>query len=228
MKRLTLLFALLAFSATAMAQDVDFITELPDNFSELDTLPRPRQYKSIHMVGVQYSYNISGVRTNPEFETGYLFTAKNVAVLYTYYHALWDEMFNFGIQAGAKLGEEGYTASKPGYGERCRIVEVPLISQFKIDFSSFRILANLGPYAGYRLSTDKQGGFDRFDQRFDYGAIGGVGLGIVFKPFELHIEGNYKFSLSSMYHTYKNSDLYWQFVYPSNIMISAGLFVHLW
>lgn len=228
MRRIAIIVSALLLSVLAGAQDIEFITELPDEFAGIDTVPRPQQYKSIHMVGVQYTFNISGLRSTPSVSQEYIYTAKNFSLLYTYYHALWDEMFNFGLEVGAKFGEEGYKSPLDGYGEKCKIVELPVISQFKIDFSRFRILANIGPYAGYRLTTDKTGGFDRFDQRFDYGLIGGVGFGIVFKPFEFHIEGNYKWALSSMYHTYKYSDQYWLFAYPSNIMISAGIFIHLW
>ena len=60
------------------------------------------------------------------------------------------------------------------------------------------------------------------------GVIGGLGLAVVFKPFELHIEGNYKHAFASMYHTNIYSDIYWMFTYPQNIMMSASLHFHLW
>ena len=108
------------------------------------------------------------------------------------------------------------------------MVEVPLISQFKIDFLPFRLLINLGTYGGYRLSTDKAGGFDKFDQRVDYGVIGGGGLGVVVHRFELHLEANYKYAFASMYHTNKISDIYWIYTYPQNVIFSASLHFHLW
>lgn len=228
MKKIIILILSVLASVPAFAQDHNFIAELPNEFADIDTVPRPQQYKSIHMLGVQYAVNVSGLRSTPSVNQENIITYKNFSILYTYYHALWDEMFNFGLQVGAKFGEEGYKSPLIGYGETCKIVELPLISQFKIDFSRFRVLANVGPYAGYRLKTDKEGGFDEYDNRFDYGIIAGAGFGIVFKPLEIHLEGNYKWSLSSMYHTYKYSDQYWLFAYPSNIMISVGLFIHLW
>ena len=110
----------------------------------------------------------------------------------------------------------------------CEVVEVPLISKFKLDFSRFRLLLNIGTYGGYRLSTDREGGFDRYDQRIDYGIIGGGGLAVVFKPVELHLEANYKYSFASMYHTNKLSDIYWIYTYPQNLVFSASLHFHLW
>ena len=141
---------------------------------------------------------------------------------------MWDHLFNFGLVAGAKHGYEGFTSPYEGYGATYEVLEFPLLSQFKLDFSHFRLLLNLGPYYGYRLSTDQEGGFNKYDQRHDYGVIAGVGLAVVIKPFELHIEGNYKYSLASIYHTYKYSDIYWMYTYPQNIVFSASLHFHLW
>ena len=92
-----------------------------------------------------------------------------------------------------------------------------------------RFLIDLGPYYGYRLDTNREGGFDQYDIRHDYGIMGGAGIGFVFlKNIELHLEGRYKYSLCSMYHTNKFSDLYWMLAYPRNIIISAGVFYNLW
>lgn len=228
MKKFAIIAALLLSLLQARAQDYSFITELPDDFASIDTVAPPKQYKSIHMVGVKYGVNISNVSTQPSVKESKVITHNNISVLYTYYHALWDKLFNFGLQTGVKHGYEGYASELASYGEICEIAEVPLISQFKIDFSRFRILVDVGAYGGYRLSTDKEGGFDKYDQRVDYGIIGGAGIAVVFKPFELQIEGGYKRSFASMYHTNKYSDIYWMFTYPTNIMVSASLFVHLW
>lgn len=230
MKRASLFLIALFFSVLSIsAQDYTFITELPDDFSSLDTIPPVKVRNSVHMLGVKYGVNLSGVKSTPPIGEYRIFTKNNISVLYTYYHTLWGYMSNFGVQFGVHYGEQGYGSEYSAiYGETCKVVEVPLISQFHIDFSRFRILANLGGYGGYRLSTDKAGGFDQFDQRYDYGIVGGAGFAVIFKPFEIQLEGNYQYSFASMYQTNKISDLYWMLTYPRNIMISASLFVHLW
>lgn len=230
MRRILILaLSLAALALPAKAQDFDLISDLPDDFASIDTLPKPEVRNSVHMLGVRYGVNLGTVNSNPPIGESYKLTLNNVSVLYTYYHTLWGYMSNFGLQTGIKMGYEGYNSEyAPQYGEVCKMVEIPLISQFHIDFSRFRLIANLGTYGGYRLSTDKEGGFTQYDQRYDYGIIGGGGLAVVFKPFELQIEGNYKYSFASMYHTNRNSDLYWILTYPRVIMISASLFVHLW
>ena len=227
MKRLILLLTLLVGAFTAAAQD-NFIFEMPNDFSGIDTIPETKKFKSIHMIGVSYGVNYSGVTSSPKIGHEKIWTYNSFGVYYTYYHALWDQLFNFGLQIGARHGYEGYASTTEGFGETCEVVEVPLLSQFKIDFSRFRLLVNLGTYGGYRLSTDKEGGFDQYDQRIDYGIIAGAGLAVVFKPFELHVEGNYKYSLASMYHTNKFSDIYWIYTYPMNVQLIASLHFHLW
>lgn len=222
MKKAAILIFLLFFSFHIFAQD---IVESPDTLIIAKKVEK--KYKSIHMLGVKYSYNISGVNFTPSLGEVDINTPINISLLYTYYHDLWDFLPNFGLQFGVKYGEEGYSSTY-SYNEKYKILEFPLISQFRIDFSRFRFLINIGTYYGYRLSTDKEGGFDQYDIRHDYGVIGGAGLGFVFNPFELHLEGNYKYSFCSVYHTNKISDEYWLFGYSHNIMISLALFIHLW
>lgn len=227
MRRVVVIISAFLISFALYAQE-DVISTLHNDFESLDTIPQTQKYKSVHMLGVKYGYNISGVSATPDIGQSRIQAPLNISLLYTYYHALWDYMPNFGIQVGVKYGEEGYASKYEGYGERYKIVEAPLLSQFRIDVSKLRFIVNLGGYYGYRLSTDKEGGFDKYDIRHDYGIIGGAGLGIIFKPFEVQFEGNYKYSFCSVYHTNKYSDVYWLFAYPRNIMLSVSLFVHLW
>lgn len=227
-RKLLLPLLLLLLPFCAMGQDDVFIFDMPNDFSDIDTLPPPTRFKSIHMIGVQYGVNYSNIIATPSLGQEAIWTFNSVGVYYTYFHALWDYLFNFGLQVGVKYGKQGYASEYSAYGETCTVAEIPILSKFKVDFSRFRLLINLGPFVGYRLQTDKEGGFDKYDQRYAYGIMGGLGFAVVFKPFELHIEGNYQYSLGSMYHTYKYSDIYWLYAYPSNIAITASLHVHLW
>lgn len=229
-RRLTLLLLLVLFPLCAAAQDDNFIFDMPDDFTDIDTLPPAARFKSVHMVGVQYGVNYSNVIATPRIGQEAIWTYNSVGVYYTYYHALWDYLNNFGLQVGLKYGKQGYASEYTQYGEVCTVAEMPILAKFKVDFARerFRLLINLGPFVGYRLSTDKEDGFDKYDQRYAYGIMGGLGLAVVFKPLEIHIEGNYQYSLASMYHTYKYSDIYWLYAYPSNIAITASIHVHLW
>lgn len=228
-KYLLILLVLLGGALNAAAQD-DSVFDLyrDDIFSTLDTTPQPRRFYGEHLIGFKYSYDLCTVQSTPSLSEGYYFSPLNFIFQYTYYHALWDKYNVFGLQAGVKYGRQGYTSELSDWGESNQMIEFPFNAQLKFDMSRFRLMFNLGTYYGYRLSTDREGGFDQYDLRHDYGVIGGGGIALVFRPVELHIEANYKYSLCSMYHTNKYSDLYWLLTYPRNIMLSAGLFFKLW
>lgn len=229
MKRLIIaaILALAGFSAAAQDNN-QFVFELGDDFADIDTIPQAKKFKSLHMVGLKYSYDLCTVQATPDIGQGYISSFKNFYLTYTYYHDLWDYINIFGLQMGVKYGEQGYSSEYPDWGERNRIIEFPFLTQMHLDAGPMRFLIDLGPYYAYKLGTDRADGFDRYDIRHDYGIEGGAGIAFVFKPFEIQVEGIYKYSLCSMYHTNKYSDLYWVLAYPRNIMISAGLYFHLW
>ena len=52
----------------------------------------------------------------------------------------------------------------------------------------------------------------------------GGGAGIMFGPFEFHLAVDYKWGLSSYFHTYYYSDEYWFFAYPRIFMFSGTLY----
>lgn len=199
-----------------------------DDFAEIDTVPQPQKYKSRHMLGFKYSYDICNVSANPTIGQTAYFSPLNFSLTYTYYHALWDYLDLFGLQMGVKYGREGYNSEISGWGESVEMLQFSFGTQVHVNFWKMRILINAGPYYGYKLSTDKPGGFDENDIRHDYGIYAGGGVAFVFGAFELQLEANYQFSLCSMYHTYKYSDLYWLSAYPRNLCISAGIFINLW
>ena len=102
-----------------------------------------------------------------------------------------------------------------------------------------KIIAQIGFYAGYRLSIHRYPGktgyvspenvrsFLPTDKRFDYGIKGGLGFGLVFDPIEIHIQAMYKHAFASLYEPDHASPYYYRFAYPSNIIISAGVHFQL-
>jgi hypothetical protein len=156
----------------------------------------------------------------------------------------------FGFQAGLFYAREGYQFEyneEKDYIYRIEgaekavidVLEAPILFQFHYDMWNFKIMANLGCYAGYRLSIQRFPGetghvseelknsFTETDRRWDYGLKGGVGFGLVFDPFEIHFQAAYKHSLSSLYTPDHYSQYYYRFAYPSNIIVSVGLHYQL-
>ncbi len=201
------------------------------------------------LIGVQYGVGLSQMVMNPRQAQTMLFTPVNVGITYTKYGQMFAMPF-FAFKAGLFYTKEGYQFE---YNEEkqwvykiegaekavMEIVEVPLLFQFHYDTWNFKILAEVGCYGGYRLGIQRFPGetgrvdpeleysFKDTDVRLDYGIKGGVGMALVFDPFELHVMASYKHSLSSIYQPDHYSQYYYRFAYPSNIVISAGIHFQL-
>ena len=230
-----------------MVLDVSSITD-----EQLDTIDVKKKLvvNDYSMIGVQYGAGLSQVMWNPTQKQDFLFSPLNVGVTFTTYQKMFGYMPFFGFQAGLFYAREGYQFE---YNEDkdyiytvegaekavIDVVEAPLLFQFHYDMWNFKIIAQLGCYAGYRLSIERFPGktgyvteelrhsFKDTDRRMDYGLKGGLGIGFVFDPIELHITATYKHSFGTLYEPDYSSPYYYRYAYPMNITIAAGLYVHL-
>lgn len=202
------------------------------------------------MIGFQYGVGLSQVMWNPSQKQDMLFVPVNVGVMFTKYGKMFGYMPFFGFQAGIFYGQEGYQFEyneeknytyKVEGAEKAvmEVIEVPVLAHMHIDFWKMKIIANIGCYAGYRLSIERFPGktgwveeeiahsFLETDNRIDFGIKGGLGLGLIFDPIEIHIQAMYKHSFSSLYQPDYYSEYYYRFAYPANIVISAGVHFQL-
>lgn len=127
-----------------------------------------------------------------------------------------------------------------------RVVEVPIFAELHYDARNFKAFADLGVYGGYRLNVRRYGpdidlkyekDFYPSDIRWDYGLEGGVGFGLIFEPFEFHISGLLRYGWSNTFRPDTNfpagsgyeemNRFYYRFATPFDIMINAGVYVHL-
>ena len=254
MRKLLIIITLLAVSVFASAQrsdmlvlDVDAITD-----AQLDTINTRKKLviNDYTMMGVQYGVGLSRVMWNPTQKQDLLFVPINVGVTVTTYAKMFGYMPFFGFQAGLFYAKEGYqfkynedkhyTYTIAGAEKAIiDVVEAPMLFQFHYDMWNFKILAQVGCYAGYRLSIERFPGktgsvsedvrtsFLDTDRRWDYGLKGGAGFALVFEPLEIHFQASYKHSLSSLYEPDHASQYYYRYAYPSNIVVSAGVHYHL-
>ncbi|MDE5731967.1 MAG: PorT family protein [Bacteroidales bacterium] len=202
------------------------------------------------MAGIQYGVGLSQVMWNPKQKQDMVFIPVNVGLTVTTYAKMFGYMPYFGFQTGVFYAREGYQFEydkdnnftyKIEGAEKAilDVIEVPALFQFHMDMWNFKIMAQLGCFAGYRLAIERFPGntgevapevrksFLPTDRRWDYGLKGGVGFGIVFDPIEIHLQAMYKHSLSSLYTPDHYSQYYYRFAYPSNIIISAGVHFHI-
>lgn len=230
--RKTVAIAILTFlSVCAFAQNGDgfnpFTEEDLSILIQDSTVKEVSKYKPVGMLGIRGSYQLNGLKATPDIGAKGISTYKNISLVYTYYNSLWNMMNNFGFQIAAKYGEYGFT-SQWLEDEYVSYAELSMLSHFHFDFSRFRFIAGIGPYAGYRLKTLKENdSWDQYDNRFDYGLMGGAGFAVIFGRFEIQLEGDYQFSLSSFYHMNKYSDEYWLIATPRNIIVNLTLSYHL-
>ena len=259
MKRLSLLILFIAASWTTLsAQNIEFADEytLADiqamSNAQLDTInvKKKLNINDYTMFGVQYGVGLSQVMWNPTQKQEMVFTPVNFGVTFTKYQKMFGYMPYFGFQAGVFYAREGYQFKynqnnnyiyKVEGAEKALIdvVEAPILFQFHYDMWNFKIMANVGCFAGYRLSIQRFPGetgyvkeelmnsFKDTDRRWDYGIKGGVGFALVFDPVEVQFQVAYKHSLSSLYEPDHYSEYYYRFAYPSNIVASVGLNFHL-
>ena len=149
---------------------------------------------------------------------------------------------------------EHYTPNTvDGWGKEIfDVIEVPVMAHCHMDFWKMKIFINLGLYGGYRMNIHRtilpeyeikdpenpkyfeylemlqwENKFKPTDNRFDYGIKGGLGIGFIFDPIEIHIQAMYKHSLSSLYEPDYASKYYYRYAYPANLIISAGIHFQL-
>ena len=230
------IFILLSLSLMMSAQE-----SLKDTAITPKKEPLGKKYR--HLVGVKAAYNISGMDFRNVADITNISTYENFSISYTYYHSFWGGE-GFGVQISLSKQKVGYNKLDKGT-VTYDLYSLPFVSQFHIDFWRMRLLVNAGGFVGYRsnkVSLDGTKGFKEDDRKLDFGFIGGGGIAFIFKPFEIHAEVNYHYSLSHLYNpagTSTDSDIYDPdsvpvnpydkrlYTYPRQLLISLGLHFHL-
>ena len=221
--------------------------EYSDEFLDTVQIKRKLVVNDYSMIGVQYGVALSQVMFNPTKKQGMLMNPMNIGIVYTRYGKMFGYMPYFGFQAGVFYGQNGYKFKidkKTGeYSEnvdgatqaRYTYLEVPLLAHLHMDVWHLKFIVNAGLFGAYRKSVERQGNvedkyltsFYDYDRRFEYGVKAGLGFGFFFDPVEIHFQATYRYSMGSLYKPDYNSEYYYRFAYPSDIIISAGLHFQL-
>lgn len=163
---------------------------------------------------------------------------------------------NMGLEFGAQMNYEGYEYStnpetgyrpvEPKSGAYKLVMQVPeafILSHFHVDMGEhFKLLAKLGIYGGYRLNisrtldpayennelyTKNQYCFMEHERRLTYGVQGGIGVGLMFSPFEVHLNAQVKWGWESFWEPDYMSQYYYRFAYPLDGAITLGVYYQL-
>lgn len=229
-----------------------FAQELPDsilfNNEYLDTVQvfDRKEINNYSMIGFSYGGVISRMIVTPYQHQQNLWNPGHYAVTFTHYEKMFDYIPYFGFQIGVAYSYEGmkfkfdensrYIPVWDDYSNYMlmRIIEVPFNAQLHLDTPPFKLMANAGIYGAYRLDMDRRGvegymdpeiahTFHDYEIRWDYGLEGGVSIGFMFDPIEIHVGALVRYSWGSMFEPDYHSDIYYRYAYPFDIMLTCGV-----
>ena len=163
---------------------------------------------------------------------------------------------NMGLEFGAQMNYEGYefryneeTGYRPwepasgAYKVLMKVPEAFALSHFHVDMGEhFKLMIKLGVYGGYRLTiareldeafagkadyTKYQYSFMDHERRLTYGVQGGLGMGLMFSPIEIHLNVQAKWGWESFWDPDYTSQYYYRFAYPLDGAVTLGVYYQL-
>lgn len=246
---LLLLFAPCTPAGAQDRRDVTVTVEEEYSDQYLDSLDigKSLPINDYFLLGVQFGGGLHWMDFNPTKRQGRLLSVGDFGATVTFHNKMFGMMPYFGIQAGLFYGHDGYVFKQNDEGEYSSHVDgavtatydlawAELLSHFHADIWRIKLLAEVGPFLGYRLAIHREGpwmdadfsdAFHDYERRWDFGLKAGVGIGVILDPFEVHIKAGYKWGWSSLYEPDYNSPYYYRFAYPSDILVSVGIHYQL-
>jgi len=199
------------------------------------------------MIGVEGGVGFNRMQFNPPYVQGWRFVPEYYEVNFTRYGKLFGYMPYFGLKVGLAYGHEGYKMEmneETGYISKISgatecvydIAEVHTLAHMHYDVNHFKLMLDIGPYAGKRLNIERIGesvqediryAFLDSDRRFDFGVKAGAGFALVFDPVEFHVNAKVRYGWSNLYAPNYRSEYYYSFAYPLDVMVSAGLYFQI-
>lgn len=220
----------------------------PDSYLDTVKVGSVFSLNDYSMIGIHGGVGFSMTRFRPKYTTEPVLYPEYYGITFSKYGKMFGSMPYFGFEIGLFYGHEGYkmkyneelgTVSTISGADQVKydVVEIPYTAMFHYDLVHFRLTANVGLYGAYRLNIQRYGGnvagkswendFLETDRQPDYGLKGGIGMGFVFDPFELHIRADARYSWQNLYEPDYLSPYVLSFAYPLDIMVSAGLYFQL-
>lgn len=254
MKRILLIFSLLLGCAAVRAQE-DSLMFTPEYLDTVN-IKTATSINDYSMIGVNYGVTFSTVYFNPtKMGAAMRFEPSYFSVMYTHYEKMFNYIPYFGVTVGFSYSHSGVrfednpdTGYPLGYVDGAtdmsiRTIEMPAMMQMHFDAAPMKILANLGGYVGYRMSVERSGEyldedytnkFRDYEYRFDYGLVGGAGLGFMFDPVEIHLNVLGRWSMQNLYAPdYYNerfhpmNTYYYRYANPIDISVTLGVYFQL-
>ena len=199
------------------------------------------------MIGFEAGAGFNRMQFNPPYTQAWRFSPEYYELTFTKYCKMFGYMPYFGFQLGLTYGHEGFKMvenEETGYISTIRgatecvydIAEIQTLAHMHYDIGVVKLMANIGPYAGWRLAIERSGGFvsDEIihtfldtDRRFEFGAKAGAGIALAFDPIEFHLNAKVRYSWSNLTDPDYLSPYYYSFAYPLDVMVTAGVHFHI-
>lgn len=247
------LLALVLWQGAADGAAVRDTLRAPQPYSEmyLDTVQVVRNFNinNYSMVGVETGLLFNSVMFNPDMKTETMVNYGHYGVMFTHYQKMFGFMPYFGYRVGFSVSKQGfaYKEDKENHTistlfgdtiqENFDIVEAPFLLHAHMDSRFFKLFADVGIFGAYRLNISRKGymdfvpqdqfNFKPFEKQFDYGLQGGIGVGFVFKPVEIHVSGNVRYSWGSLFEPDYASPYYYRYATPFDFIFTVGVHYHL-
>ena len=237
----------------AVNLDEEFF-HLPDSVTDdyLDNTPLPKKARinDYWIVGVHGGVSVQHGFFNPPRQVSFYPNKPVYGVSITRFATMMNTFPNLGMELGFQRNYEGYQFKEFEVdGRRYRsdidgayeaVIEVPevfLVTHGHFDMGQFaKINIKAGLFGGYRTSITRDGpymvddiasSFQDTDNRWTYGVQGGLGLGFMFDPIEVHLNVQVKWGWSPYYQPNKYSPYYYRFAYPMDGAVTLGVYYQL-
>ena len=227
---------------------------LPDSVTDdyLDNAPLPKKARinDYWIVGVHGGVSVEHGYFNPVRQVS-LYPNKPVyGFSITRFATMMNTFPNLGMELGFQRNFEGYNFKEfeidgafyrqsidGAYEAYMEVPEVFLLTHGHFDMGQYsKIIIKVGMYGGYRTSITRSGpyvseeivnAFQDTDNRWTYGVQGGLGFGLMFDPFEVHLNVQVKWSWSSFYQPDVASPYYYRYAYPLDGAVTLGVYYQL-
>lgn len=256
MKKLICILAAACFCASVHAQEQEDSLLFTPEYLDTVNVNKAAGLNDYFMIGANYGVSLSTVYFNPDkMGVDLKFKPTYFSVMFTHYEKMFNYLPYFGVtvgmsywHSGVRFNDNPETGYPLGYIDGAtditmETVELPAMMQMHFDSAPMKVLANLGGYVGYRLSVERSGpwlddeytnAFRDYEYRFDYGLVGGAGLGFMLDPVEIHLNLLARWSLQNLYapdyynetfHPYNT--YYYRYANPIDLALTVGVYFQL-
>lgn len=223
----------------------------------LDNTPLPQKARinDYWIVGVHGGVSLQYGYFNPPRQTRFHPNLPVWGVSITRFATMMNTFPNLGMEVGFQHNYEGYHFREyevegntyrqdiDGFHEAyMEVPEVFILTHGHIDMGQYvKINLKAGMFGGYRMNItrfhdhtypvafdpDYANAFKDTDNRWTYGVQGGLGLGLMLDPIEVHLGVQVKWGWSSFYKPDVVSPYYYRFAYPLDGAVTLGVYYQL-